>query len=336
MLLKFQLVGVLIGVVGSVATANELRQWKASGDQDVVNAKYITADDSRVVLEDETGELVILRTEQLAATDREYVAAKRTLKRLVEPETSLDAAKTTAAEANATTTSPQAYPSIWRLGTGAEIKGVLAGFARQEFIVLRERGEVYVDAYKLGQLPVAYDLVLPTVVGTVDNTPLKDVDDLESHLAKLGGGPFKYVVDGIQISLQGGGSITIPLEILETNYAALVRPGFDRWLASRAQDVSDEDRYATESRERLMLDSYHQLQPDTATRQRQFRQIELGYLSVATGITSVWEVTLIPNTAYGYPFSVVVNARDSLQAQQAALQNYPGWQIGPTRKLSGL
>ena len=136
--------------------------------------------------------------------------------------------------------------------------------------------------------------------------------------------------------MEGGGSITIPLEILETNYASVVRPGFDRWLASRAQDVSAEDRYATESRERLMLDSYARLQPFTATRQRQFRQLELGYLSVATGTTSVWEVTLIPNTAYAYPFSVVVNARDSLQAQQLALQDYPGWQIGPTRKLSGL
>jgi len=336
MSLKFQWVGVLLGMVGSVATANESRQWTGSGDHYVVNAKYVTADDKRVVLEDETGELVILQTAQLSATDQEYVAAKRTLKRLGDPEVALVAAKVPAAETNSVAPAPQNYPATWRLQGGGEINGVLVGFARQEFNVRRERGELYVDAYELGQLPAAYDMVLPTVVGTIDKTPLKDVDDMEIHLAKLGGGPFKYIVDGIQINLQGGGSITIPLEILEPNYAALVRPGFDRWLASRAEDVSAEDRYATESRERLMLDSYAQLQPGTAIRQRQFRQLELGYFNVATGITSVWEVTLIPNTAYGYPFSVVVNARDSLQAQQLALQNYPGWQIGPTRKLSGL
>ncbi len=340
MSLKFQLIGMLLGVLGSVATANESRQWKGSGDQPVVSAKYVTADDKRVVLEDETGELVILQTTQLSAVDQEYVAAKRTLKRLGEPEAGPGATVTPtvtpAVEASAVAPVPQDYPSSWRLAGGAEIKGALVGFARQVFIVRRERGQIYVDAHKLGQLPVAYDLVLPTVVGTVDKTPLKDVVELEKHLAKLGGGPFEYIVDGIQVSLQGGGSITIPPEILEPNYSALVRPGFDRWLASRAEDVSAEDRYATDSRERLMLDSYAQLQSNEAIRQRQFRQLELGYLSVATGITSVWEVTLLPYTAYGYPFSVVVNARDSLQAEQLALQNYPGWQIGPTRKLSGL
>ncbi len=335
MSLKFRLFGVLLGVLGSVATANESRQWKGSGDQQVVSAKYVTADDKRVVLEEETGELVILQTSQLSAADQEYVAAKRTLKRLGEPEATPETTTTPTAEASVVAPVPQDYPATWRLAGGAEIKGVLVGFARQVFIVRRERGQIYVDAHKLGQLPVAYDLVLPTVVGTVDKTPLKDVNELEKHLAKLGGGPFEYIVDGIQINLQGGGSITIPPEILEPNYSALVRPGFDRWLASRAEDVSAEDRYATDSRERLMLDSYAQLQSNEAIRQRQFRQLELGYLSVASGITSAWEVTLLPNTAYGYPFSVVVNARDSLQAEQFALQNYPGWQIGPTRKLSG-
>jgi len=335
MSIKFPMVGVLLCILCPDISGNELRQWQDGGEKYVVSAKYVTADENRVVLEEETGELVILQTGQLSAADQEYVSAKRTLKRLGETESGQDGLKEPAVETDAVAPIPQNYPATWRLANGTAINGVLIGFARQVFTVRRERGEVYIDAYKIGQLPVAYESVLPTVVGTVDKAPLKDVSELEAHLAKLGGGPFDYIVDGIQVSLQGGGSITIPPEILEPNYAALVRPGYERWLASRNEDVSEEDRYATESRERLILDSYAQLQTNEAYRQRQFRQVELGYLSVATGITSVWEVTLLPNTAYGYPFSVVVNARDSLQAQQLALQNYPGLRVGPTRKLSG-
>ncbi len=44
--------------------------------------------------------------------------------------------------------------------------------------------------------------------------------------------------------------------------------------------------------------------------------LQLEMLAVAAGATDLWEVALVPNTAYGHPFTVVVPARASDAAEQ--------------------
>ncbi len=303
-------------VAGSKASG-ELRKWTDDSGRYGVEARFVTADDKLVVLEQADGELVVLQREQLSPEDEEFVTKRRAAPNL---------------ENDASLSIPNI--STWHLRDGSVIEGQLAGFGSQKMVVVRERGELYVNKHKLGALPSAYDKILPTVVAVVDAVEIADVKALEKHLAALGGGPYEYVVEGVQLELAEGGAITIPISLLMPSDAKEIAPNFARWKASRAGEISEEDRYASESRERLMLDSYARLRTQEAYQQRQLKMVELGLLQVETGIVDAWEVTLIPNNAYGYPRSVVVPARDSLAAQQMAQQRFPGWTLGAVRKLS--
>ena len=86
-----------------------------------------------------------------------------------------------------------------------------------------------------------------------DKKRIVSLDKLEEHLADLGGGPYKYTVSGVQLDLKDWGVITIPLTLLATEEATEVAAGFERWQASQEEGISEEDRYETESRERLAL-----------------------------------------------------------------------------------
>ena len=64
--------------------------------------------------------------------------------------------------------------------------------------------------------------------------------------------------------------------------------------------------------------------------------MQLGLLAVGSGVTDLWEVYLEPGPRVrGYPQAVVVPARDSDSASYIALQKYPGYVLGPVRKLAG-
>ncbi len=306
-----------IAIVPAFAMA-EMRKWQDVSGVYSVTAELVTSDDSLVVLEKQNGELEILLIEQLSPADREYVK-----EHLASEATGADGVE-----------KPLKALSRWHLQDGSVIEGELTGFGSQQMIVRRERGELWVNEYKLNALPTAYAKVIPSVVSAVDGKPIEDLEKLERHLADGGGGPFEYVVEGIQLQLDEGGAITIPLALLTSSDAREIAPNFARWKAAQAEDISEEDRYATQSRERLVLDSYQRLRVQEAVRQRELKVLELGLLQVATGITDVWEVTLLPNTAYGYPRAVVVSARDSLEAEFRVQQMYPGWRLGPVRKLS--
>jgi hypothetical protein len=294
----------------------EMRKWKDDSGLYSVTAAFVTADDKLVVLETEGGELAILQRDQLSAEDRQYLAER------------------SAQDISADTVSLPKTDSTWHLQDGSVIQGKLVGFGSQTMVVRRERGEVWVNEYKLDSLPLAYTKVLPNVIGTVDNKAVEDVMDLEKHLADGGGGPFEYVVEGVQLHLNEGGAITIPIGLLTSSDAKEIAPNFARWKAAQAEEISEDERYATQSRESLVLDSYQRLRTQEEVRQRNSKMFELGLLSVATGITDVWEVTLLPTNAYSYPQTVVVSARDSLIAQQMVQQKYPNWRLGPIRKLN--
>ncbi len=324
-------------LLASVATAED-RQWSDLSGLYRVNASLVTADDRLVVLRQSDGELVILKREQLSEADQEYLSknsdglssAKESEKKPVADATTDEKPITTA---DGVTDIPSQI-TRWRLRSGGEIRGQLVGFASQMFTIRRVQGKVLVNEIALADLPAAFDLILPAVVSKIDNKPIVDRQELEKHIASGGGGPFAYTVNGVQVQLEEGSTLTIPIEFLESGEANLVMPGFKRWLAAREGEVAEDDRYNTDSRERLMLDSYARLRGPDNVAERNYRQLELGLLTVNAGITEIWEVALLPNAPYGYPRSVLIPGRDSATAEQIALRQYPGWQVAYVKKLS--
>ncbi|MEO8268814.1 MAG: SHD1 domain-containing protein [Aureliella sp.] len=336
------------------AVMAQQRQWQDMSGLYRVTASLVTYDDNLVVLRKSDGELVALNRAELSVDDGDFLAIQDDSKSSNQdadrapvdaqadkieagvaqsprgdvstvniPDTSEDVAKRKAAKL-----------TRWRLRNGEELEGKLTGFGSQVFHLKRQGGVIRVNDVSIKDLPSAYQLILPPLVSKIDRMPIADLKELEKHLAAGGGGPFAYEVNGIQLDLQQGGVFTVPLEFLEPAEAALVAPGFARWLAARVESVSVQDRYETDARERLMLDSYSRLRGLENVDDRALKMVELGLLSVNAGVTELWEVGLLPNTPYGFPRSLIVPGRTSLAAQEIAMQRFPGWQVGYARKVS--
>ncbi len=352
--LNIALICALVFIFASVAMAQE-HQWQDASGLFRVTARLVTFDDSLVVLKKSDGELIVLKRSELSLEDREFlmlhadsttskvnaesaVAVARVDKTDVDDAKNLqeNATVVTGADAPAATADAREIATLthWRLRNGDKLDGKLIGFGTQTFHLKRQGGVVRVEDTDIEDLPSAYELILPSVVSKIDRKPIANLKELEKHLAGGGGGPFAYEVRGIQLELKQGGVFTVPLEFLEPAEAELVSPGFERWLAARVESTSELDRYETDTRERLMLDSYARLRGEEQAGLQAMKLVELGLLSVNAGVTEIWEVGLLPNTPYGFPRSVLVPGRDSLSAQEIAVQRYPGWQVGYARKIS--
>ncbi len=301
------------------ADAAESRHWMDASGKFKVEAQLLTADKELVVLEQDDGELIAVKRDQLSKADREYVQQNYSSEE---------------------TPSKLNVDSKWKLSDGEVVAGRLLGFGRQELNVKRERGDLWVNDRRLSKLPSAYQKVLPNIVSAIDKTRVKSLADLEKHLADIGGGPYKYTVSGVQLDLTDWGVITIPLTLLATEEAKEVAAGFERWQASQEDTVSKEDRYETERHERLALNSRnyqrrrYQASGDSSVSHRQMQRMELSLLAADAGVTDIWSVQLRPRNSYGYGRTVIVSAQNSLLARQKVVQKFRGWTIGAIAKRS--
>ncbi len=292
-----------------------------------MEAELVTANEGYVVLERKAdGELLAIRRNELSEKDQNYISANE--------KNGNDESSAKEGQTKATTDKSPQHDSIWNLSDGEVVKGRLIGFGTQELVIGRERGRIMVNDRSLDELPPAYEKIVPDVVSHVDNQKITSRETLEAHLADLGGGPFTYRVEGIQLDLATFGTLTIPVSLLTASDAEQVKPGLERWRVSQDDGVSVSDRSATSSRERMVLDSQERYRRNAQQRERQLQMMELNLLAIESGITDAWEVAIYPNQRYGNPRTVVVNARDSLQAQQQVVRRYPGWRIGAIVKAS--
>ena len=55
---------------------------------------------------------------------------------------------------------------------------------------------------------------------------------------------------------------------------------------------------------------------------------------MASGATDLWNVFLIPNSGYGYPYHVLVPGQNSDRARAAATQRYPTYTVAGFAKYS--
>ncbi|OYP37734.1 SHD1 domain-containing protein [Rhodopirellula sp. MGV] len=312
----------------------QARQWSDQSGEYKVDADLVASDAKQVVLRTAEDGLLVFQIDQLSKQDQAFLAdsqakANMAASKAVDTETSTE-------PSNEKIPLPST-DSSWRLIDGHAINGRLLGFGTQTLILKRRDAEVMVNNIPLKELPRAYAVILPTVIQQIDNVKIKTPADLEDHLIDLGTGPLEYDVRGIQLALPDGGKITIPPEILVSEDAAAIRPGYDRWVAAQADTVDESSRDSTGQFERLMLDSYGRM-ASNATQSNvvlnKARLMDLQLQAATAGVTDIWQVGLIPRVAYRYPTTVVVYGQNSQAARIAAAAKYPGWQVGPIRKLS--
>ena len=111
----------------------------------------------------------------------------------------------------------------------------------------------------------------------------------------------------------------------------MLKSDWDEWLAARRGD--DFDALDDRAFRLRSLAAAHQRDQQV---QREIALLQLQLQAVQAGLTSLWEVTLYPAAGQGGPpLWVVVPGRDSRQATAAALQQHPGFVVGPVRRVAG-
>ena len=110
----------------------------------------------------------------------------------------------------------------------------------------------------------------------------------------------------------------------------LLKPGWKDWLALPADDFAGHDDNA------FLLQAWAAAHQHDAQVKREIAMTQLKLQAVQAGLTSLWEVTLHPPAGHwGRSQWVVVPGRDSRQATENAIRQFPGYLAGPVRRVTG-
>jgi len=310
MLLLF---GLLISPM--VATA---RVWTDSTGQYKVEADLIAFDDERVILQREDRELGAIAIEKLSEEDREYLKSKEAEEK-----------------ANEITGGMQ----TWTLHNGLKVRGRVVSYGRRDVTLQRRRGKIYVNDRQFENLPEVYQLMLPHIVATFEKINEPDKQRLEAWLVRQKGQPRGFTLEGVIMELENGDEIGIPFFFFAAEDLAVLKSGWDEWLAAH-----QDQHYDRQEDQAFLLQSLAAARHRDDAVQRQIALMQLNLQAtqaqlqaVQTGATSLWEVTLYPGRGNaGPPLWVVMPGRNSQQAAAGAQMRNPGYVVGPIRKVAGI
>lgn len=291
------------------------RQWTDATGRLKIDADFFAASDDTVVIKRRNGSLVALKIDQLSSEDQQFVQEKRTL---------LESAVRDAS------TEPGDLQT-WRSVGGFEFRGRAIAFGRREVSMQRTAGIVTINGTALSRLNTFYQHIAPKIVAQYADPNVSTTQDLDRWLRNMRGTPPTFTVEGVLMKLEDGSELAVPFFLLSEKDLAILSPGWEQWKQEHASEV---DRKREDFLMTVQAESYQQQREvDAASHQIQMMQLEL--LAVNAGLISIWEVMLRPRPGvYARPTSVILSAQNSLEAEQQALQNYPGFTVAGVRRAS--
>lgn len=309
---QFACVVASLFLVGPTA---EARQWTDASGRYKVEADLLAINEDVIVLKAKDSRLIAVEISQLSKADQEFLRS---------------------AEAGATKLDAKDKDHVWRLQDDLKIIGRVVGYFAGDLTVERRNARIFVDGTEESQVPDQLMQMLPRIVENFETAKIKDMPSLKEWLSKHGKLPHIYPVEGVRIALTSGEELKVPIFMFASAERALLEPGLVRWKALQKEKMKDIDRSRYARREALLLSSAARAYQQDQAFKNQAQLMQLDMLAIDAGITDLWEVLLLPNHPYAYPFTVVVPARDSASAQAAAAARYPGFTVDATRKLAGL
>ncbi len=287
------------------------REWNDVSGRFLARGEFFASNDDTVVVRRRNGTLVGIELKDLSAADQQFVKERRAAIESAEPQ-------------------PDAIDQYqtWKSRSGFEVKGRVVAFGKRDVEYRRMFGMPNVNGTTFSRLPPFSQITAIQIVAEFDDPSVKTEADLNRWAAKLGAEARMFSVEGVLLKLEDGTELAVPFFMFSEADLDALRPGYEQWKDSKA---SEESR----TREDFLL----QLQAEEHFRgrmeSRQIEMMKLNLMAAAAGVTTIWEVFLVPPPGvFARPLSVVVPARDSLQAQQMALAQYPGFRINATRSLS--
>ncbi|WP_182866494.1 SHD1 domain-containing protein [Rhodopirellula sp. JC639] len=297
-----------IGLTG-VAQA---RTWTDKTGRYTLDAELFAFNGEHVVVQREDGEMGMLPIDVLSDDDKDYLQSEEAA---------------TLSEANLD------KEQAWTMKDGYRLVGRIVDYTKRTVTVQRRRAKSWVNDRQYKSLPAVYQVIIRKSLEHLEG--IEDVDDrkFESWLVQQKGQPRVFDIEGVVIELADGNEYTVPFFLFSNESLKILKAGWDEWLAAHGDEGQTDDDAKNDEAFRLQSMAAA-MQHDRAIR-REIAVANLAMNAVNAGLTSFWEVTLYPgNGNMAAPIWVVVPGRDSRQARFNALQQYPGFTVGPTRKVS--
>ncbi|NLX97174.1 MAG: hypothetical protein GXY83_13450 [Rhodopirellula sp.] len=286
-----------------LASTAESREWTDSSGQYTVDADLIAFNDELAVLKKADRDLVAVPLEKLSAEDREYVQSK-------------DAAQVVRQAADQMQT--------WTFRGGKKAVGRVIDFGRKELAIERRRGKIYVNDRLFENLPQLYQWILPQIINHFEGTTLSDARSLNEWVVRQRGETRRYTLEGVRFELENGDLYGIPFFFFSEDDLKVLKSGWEAWLA------------AANANNQMELERQNFLLQSHAWAYQQDRMVsqQIAMWQAAQDWLDLWEVQMLPRPGVaGGPRSVVVPARNSMAAKQAAAVQNPQYAPGAVRKI---
>jgi hypothetical protein len=299
-------------------TSAVAKEWTDKSGKFKIQGTMIAVDDKEVVIKldkrTKDHELLAVSIEDLSPADQEYIASK-------------EAADSLKADGE---------KHVWELKNGMKIFGRAVRFVRKDVVMQRRRGKLYVNDRPIDNLPEVYQKMVPHVVEYFEKTTFADQRQFDDWAKSQKTKVHTYPCEGVMIEFPNGDEYAIPFFFMTEQTYATLRPAYERWAADAQAQRDAEAKYEQQRQHELYMQSQAASFQQNQQEMLHIARLQLLMNSVAAGATDLWEVYLYPPPGVmGYPISVVVPGRNSDQASFAALQNNPGYQVGPIRKVAG-
>ena len=286
------------------------REWTDSTGRYTLEADLVAYNDRMAVLQRADHELGAFPLDQLSDRDREFIKSQQ------------------AAES---AQKPISKPQIWTLRDGTKVIGRVVDYANRDITLQRRRGRIYVNDRVLENLPEFYQRLLPMIVAHFENLQRSDRPSLEAWLIRQRGQQRTFHIEGVVFELENGDEFALPFFLFSEEDQQLLQPGWKDWLA-----VHNGDNFNAREDNAFLLQSWAAARQRDAEVKREIAMAQLKLQAVQAGLTSLWEVTLRPAAGQGGRSQwVVVPGRNSRDATENALQRYPGYIVGPIRRVAG-
>lgn len=293
------------------------REWSDATGRYKWKAELFAASEELAILRERRGDLHAVQVKELSEQDQEFV--RKYLK-----------------DENGRVSQDE---HTWTMDSGLKIKGTVLGYRSGPVEFSVKAGVPYVNNKRYRELDQVYQKMVIRLVAASEDSSVQTEDDFKKWARSLRREKRVIHVDGVLMKLKGSGEYAIPLFLFSKADRQVLEAGWEQWSAeesTRQQKAQQDALLAAEARDYQQREREQQQQQQEKEEQdRRIQMMQLGLLAVDAGLTSIWEVTLLPPPgSYGRPQRVVVPANDSISAQQAALQKYPGYVVGPSRQLS--
>jgi hypothetical protein len=283
------------------------REWKDVSGKYSFEGELIAFNETDLVLQKADKTLVAVDIEQLSEADQKFVHSE---------------------EAAAAVNKQGAKKQVWKMRSGLEVVGKVVDYVRRDVTFSMTRGKIYVNDQLFDNLPDIYQRVIPAIAAHFTEREIKDKAGLFDWLKRRRGEPITFTCEGVQMELESGDLYGVPFFLFSDEALAVLKPGWDEWAA---QNSTFEQQQETELRLQTQAQSFQDNQAEAV----QIMKMQLQMQAYGAGMFSLWEVMLYPNPGTGgWPLYVVVPGRDSRQAGMAALQNNPGYSLGPISKVA--